>query len=778
MSDLLDRLGSALQDRYRLVRELGRGGMAVVCLAEDLKHKRSVAIKVMRPEIARGLGSERFLREIEIAARLAHPSILPLHDSGEAEGLLYFVMPYLEGATLRDRLDRYGALPLEEAIRIASEVGDALDYAHGLGLVHRDVKPENILFQAGHAVVSDFGIAKAVSEAGTSALTETGHAIGTLKYMSPEQAAGETDVDTRSDVYSLGCVLYEMLSGEAPFVGSSDRALLARKVTQPPPPLGSTRGAVPATVRETVRRALASDPADRYARPGELARALREAVTAEAIAGHTRRAKRARTVRAVAMTAALALLGAGGWWATSLVGEAGIELVAVLPLVNASGDPDQEFFVSGLHTELIQELSRADIRVISPTSVIQYRDNDRPASEVARELGVDAVIEGSTSLVGGSVSLDLRLTDGGTDELIWFESFESGLGDILTLYADATRAIAGRIGVDLRPEVDAALASAPEVSPEVYRALLQARFHRLQLSEAGMSTALDYYDFVLEQDPDNAEALAGIAGAWGARAQNGYVSAEEALARGEPALRRAIAIDSTLAEVQETLAGRRTWGAWDWDAGERSFRQTLAADPTMSTARAYYSQLLHYLGRDEEAAAEIERAVREDPFNPQIRTLQAMDLNFLHRYEEAEAVLGDVLSRSPGYGMALTTLRTTHHLLGRHEEALEMWRASNARDPEALAALDRGYAADGYEGALRSLAEMLIARSDTAHVTPWQIGTLYTRAGDGELALDYLERAFEEHDPNIPYLSVDPIFDYLRNEPRFQAMIRRLGLPQ
>jgi serine/threonine-protein kinase len=321
----------------------------------------------MRPEIARGLGSERFLREIEIAARLAHPSILPLHDSGEAEGLLYFVMPYVEGDTLRDRLQRYGALPLDEAIRIASEVGDALDYAHGLGLVHRDVKPENILFQAGHAVVSDFGIAKAVSETGTSALTETGLAIGTLKYMSPEQAAGEADVDTRSDVYSLGCVLYEMLSGKAPFAGSSDRALLARKVTEAPPPLDSTRGDVPATVRETVRRALASDATDRYASPGELARALREAVTAEAIAGHTRRAKRARTVRAVAMTAALALLGAGGWWATSLVGEAGIELVAVLPLVNASNDPDQEFFVTGLHTELIQELSRADIRVISPT---------------------------------------------------------------------------------------------------------------------------------------------------------------------------------------------------------------------------------------------------------------------------------------------------------------------------------------------------------------------------------------------------------------------------
>ena len=777
MSDLIDRLGLALEGRYRVEREIGQGGMAVVYLAEDVKHRRSVAIKVMKPEVSRGLGPERFLREIEIAARLTHPNILPLHDSGEVDGLLYFVMPYVEGDSLRDRLERDGTLPLDEAIRIAGEIGDALDYAHGLGLVHRDVKPENILFQAGHALVSDFGIAKAMSEAGASALTQTGIAIGTLRYMSPEQASGDTEIDTRSDVYSLGCVFYEMLSGSAPFAGVSDRALLARKVTEPAPQLDGIEN-VPETVRRAARRALEREPEERYASPGALARALREAVTVEAIAAHARRTRRARTLWGVAAASVVLLLGAGGWWATTLVGEPSIELVAVLPLGNATNDPEQDFFVSGLHTDLIQELSRADIRVISPTSVMQYRGSQRPASEVASELGVDAIIEGSTSLVGDNVSLDLRLTDGSTNELIWFASFEAGLGDVLGLYADATRAIASRIGVRLRPEVDAALASAPEVSPEVYRALLQARFHASQVSEAGLTNALDYYEFVLGRDPNNAEALAGVAGVWGARAQNGYVSAAVADEIGEPYLQRALQIDSTLAEVQWTLSARRTWGAWDWAAGERAFRQTLASDPTHSTARAYYSQLLHYLDRDDEAEAEITRAAREDPFNPQIRTLQAMDLTYVHRYQEAEGVLQEVLGRSPGYGMALTTLRTVYHLTGDHEEALDMWRASNARDPEALAALDRGYATGGYEGALRGLAEMLIARSDTAHVTPWQIGTLYTRAGDGGLALDYLERALEAHDPNIPYLSVDPIFDYLRSEPRFQALIERLELPQ
>ena len=777
MSDLLERLDRALGNQYRVTGELGRGGMAVVYSADDVKHGRPVAIKVMKPEIAHTLGTERFLREIEIVARLSHPNILSLHDSGTAGDLLYFVMPYVEGDTLRGRLDRSGPLALEETIRITAEVADALSFAHARGLIHRDIKPENILFQAGHAVVSDFGIAKAVTEAGGSTLTETGLAVGTLKYMSPEQAAGEAELDARSDIYSLACVLYEMLTGEPPFAGASPQALLVRKVTGPPPAISETRSDIPATIDGVVATALATEPGGRFDTPDQFIEALTRAATAGAIAEEAHRRQRAKRMRRAVGVPAVALVGALVWWVTTLLSGPAIERVAVLPLTNAMSDSAQDFFVEGVHLEMIKELARAGFGVINPTSVLQYRNSDKPVSEIARELGVDAVIEGSASLADDHMLLDLRMTDGVTDEIVWFDSFGAEVRDVLSVYGEVTLAIANAAGIAISGESEAALASAPQVDADVQQYLWQARFHRSQLSEESLSLALDYYQLALSRDPDNAVALAGISGTWGSRSQMGFVSQEEALEQGDPALDRAVAIDSTIAEVQERLASRRTWTLWDWAGAEASYRRTLDADPA-SRARSLYSQLLYYLGRDEEAAAQMDLALQQDPFNPQVQTFYAMELKDLKEYERADSVLQAVLAREQNYGMALTTLRSVYHLMGRYDEALDMWEARNAGDPEALEALDRGYQEGGYSGALRSMAEMLVARSDTTHVTPWQIGTSYARAGDTELALDYLELAFDEAgDPNIPYLSVDPIFDDLRGEPRFRRLIQRLGLP-
>jgi serine/threonine-protein kinase len=776
MSDLIERLDRALGDQYRVTGELGRGGMAVVYSADDVKHGRPVAIKVMKPEIAHDLGTERFLREIETVARLSHPNILSLHDSGTVDGLLYFVMPYVDGDTLRSRLDRTGPLALEEAIRITAEVADALSFAHARGLIHRDIKPENILFQAGHAVVSDFGIAKAVTDAGGT-LTKPGLALGTLRYMSPEQAAGDADVDAHSDIYSLACVLYEMLTGEAPFAGVSSQALLVRKVTGPPPLISEARSDIPATVEGVVATALATAPGERFDTPTQFTEALARAATAEAIAEEAHRRQRTKRMRLAVGAPAVALVGAVVWWGATLLGGPAIERVAVLPLTNAMNDPSQDFFVEGVHVDLIKELSRAGVGVITPTSVLQYRDSDQPVSEIARELGVDAVIEGSASLVGGNISLDLRMTDGVTDEIVWFDAFQAEVRDVLSIYGAVTLAIADAAGIEMSPESETALAGTPQVSPEVQEALWQARFHQTRLSEESLSQALDYYQLALSRDPDNAVAFAGISGVWGSRAQFGFVSGEEATAEAAEALARAIEIDSTLAEVQHRLASTRTWREWDWAAAEPTFRRALDADPMNSRARSSFSHLLQYLGHDEEAATQIELAVQQDPLNPRITTFYAMGLNYRHEYETALDVVNEALSRSPDYGMALTTRRTTYHMMGRYEEALDVWRASSAQDPEKLEALERGYEEGGYSGALRGMAEVLVARSDTTFVTPWQIGTLYTRAGDTELALDYLELAYEAHDGNIPYLSVDPIFDDLRDEARFRRIIERLGLP-
>jgi tetratricopeptide (TPR) repeat protein len=414
--------------------------------------------------------------------------------------------------------------------------------------------------------------------------------------------------------------------------------------------------------------------------------------------------------------------------------------------------------------------------VINPTSVRQYRNSELPIRQIANDLNVDAVIQGSAALDADALALELYMTDGLTDEVVWADSFDGTVEGVLGIYADVIRAIAAATGLELSESSTALLAAAPAVDPQVQEDLWWARFHRTKLSQEGLALALEYYDRVLARDPRNAEALVGLGGVWGSRAQMGFVSAAEAAERQGSAFESALAIDSLNAQVQASLANNRTWSEWDFAAADETFARALQADPTNSVSRALHSHLLHYLGRDEEARMQIARALEQDPLNAQIRTYYGMELVYERDYARADSVLRAVIEDEPDYRMALTTMRTNYHLMGRHDEALDMWRASNARDPEAIAALERGYAVGGYEGALSELAAMFIARSRTTYVPPWQIGTLYTRAGNAELALDYLERAFEERDPNIPYLSVDPIFDYLRDEPRFRSMIERLGL--
>lgn len=772
--DVRARLDAALGDRYRCDREVGSGGSAHVFLARDLKHDRPVALKVLRPELAQAVGTERFLREIEIAARLNHPNILALHDSGEADGLLYFVMPFLEGESLRDRLRREGHLPVAEAIEIAREIASALEYAHGQGLVHRDVKPENVMFQAGHAVVCDFGIARAASEA-EGGLTRTGMAIGTLAYMSPEQATGEGTVDGRTDLYALACVVYEMLTGEHPFGRGGAQASLGRKLVGTIDDVSRTRSAVPATVDAVLRKALAPEPDDRFTSARSFAEALSRATTEFAVEDERRRRRQARWWRAAALVAGLVLAGAAGW---RLIQGGEMQRVAVMPF-DTTGDPQQAAFVAGIHQDLVLELAKAGLRVINPGSMGRFRDTDRPLDEIAADLGVDRVIQGTATHVADSVGLNLTLIDPRSGELLWGESFGAPVREIVGLYRNVTSRVATEMGAELAPEVRERLATAQEVDPQVYEWLLRARFSWQQLDAEGLSTALEYYEQVLERDSTSIEAWQGVANVWGVRQQEGLVPPDSAQPRRDSALARARAIDPTFSGDPAGLAIRKTWMEWSWAEAEAAFTRALEDDPSDAATRAYYALFLLYTGRPDEAEEQTLEAASTDPFSSLVQGLHAQALNALRRHADAERVMRRVLSRDPEDPFALSTLRTTYHLMGRDEEAIEMWRASYGRtdDEEALAALERGWAEDGYEAALREVADLMVARSDTVHVRPWSIGTLYTRAGEVELALDYLERAFEEQDSNIPYLTVDPIFDPLRDEPRFEALIERLEIP-
>ncbi len=751
--------------------------MAVVYLAEDLKHHRKVAIKVLRPELSAAMGPERFLREIEIAAQLNHPNILGLHDSGEADGVLYFVMPFVEGESLRDRLDREGQLSLDDAVQITSEVGSALGYAHERGVVHRDIKPENVLFQAGHALVCDFGIAKAASEA-EGRLTQTGLAVGTVTYMSPEQAVGEEEIDGRADLYALGCVFHEMLSGEVPFVGPTPQAVLSKKLMGTATDLSTVRPDVPPTVRDVISRALATAPEDRFETAEALSGALVQATTESAVAEDARRRRRSRNWRTAAAVAGLMALSAGGWWLTAVLGGPPISRIALLPMENTQRDTAQDFFVQGVHEDLVRELTYAGIRVINSNSVRGYAGTDMRIRDIAAELSVDGVIVSSATLEGGRIELELSLVDGISEESRWIRSFESDVRDIVSLYHDVTRAIAAEIEVELSGEALARLAESLPVDPQVFEALLQARFHWQKLTEEGISTALDYYELALARDSTSVEAWIGTAQVWGMRAQQGLVSGEEAARRGAAAMARAAALDPTASQDPASLALLGTWSEWNWAEGEAAFLRAIESDPTDSVNRAFYSQLLFYLGRIDEALEQVELAVEMDPFNALVQGLHAQDLIFLHLYEDAEAVLLRTLEREPGAPYPLSTLRTVYHLMDRHDDAIQAWRESYASggDIGALEALDRGYAESGYAAALESVAALFVERLETGDAAPWQIGTLYTRAGRGEEALHYLELAYEERDPNMPSLSVDPIFDFLRDEPRFQALLDGLGL--
>jgi TolB-like protein/tetratricopeptide (TPR) repeat protein len=779
MVDVLDQLSHGLSGRYRLDRELGHGGMATVFLAEDLKHRRQVAIKVLRPELGAAVGAERFLREIETVARLAHPNILPLHDSGNTGGLLYYVMPFVEGESLRERLQREGPLPVEEAIRIAMEVGDALDHAHARGLVHRDIKPENILLEAGHAVVSDFGIARAVSHAGRTRLTETGFVVGTVAYMSPEQATGEGALDARSDVYSLGCVVFEMLTGTTPYGGGSAPAVLARKVVDEVPAVSEVRPAVPATLDEVVRKALAREPDERYSSAKALTSALNQAVTTSALATHVRQ-RRVRRARLWLTTAAgLAALTYGGWWITSARATR-LQRLAVLPVVNLTNDPGQDYLAQGIQEELIQGLTQAGAVTLGRTSVARYRNTEERPRDIARDLDAGALVEGSLLFHSGdSVGITVRLIDGSSEATLWSQSFDRPVRDVVSIYQEVTQAIATQIRLAMSPAENARLATARPVDPQVYDAILQGRFYVLKLDREDVDNALHYFQLALERDPRSAAAYAGIARVWAARMQGGMVSAEKAMPPEEAAARKAIALDDSDARVHAILAEMDVWGKWDWNPAEAEFERTLQLDPNDAVTRAYYSQYLYMMGHPEEAVEQIQRARRLDPLSAVIRGLYAMDLMYAHRFQDAVDVCEETLRQWPEDDLAHSTIRSAYHMVGRYDDALRIWRESyTARgDTAAAAALQRGYASGGYRGALRAAAETLEAESKTRFVTPWQIGTLYTRAGDEERALDYLQKAYEAHDPNVPYLAVDPIFDFMRSNPRFQALLRKLDLP-
>jgi serine/threonine-protein kinase len=775
MVEVLERLRNGLGRQYAVDREIGHGGMAVVFLAEDRKHRRPVAIKVLKPELAAALGADRFLREIEIVARLAHPNILPLYDSGELSPefkgippLLYYVMPYVEGETLRERLNRQRQLSLEDALQITTEVAEALGYAHALGLVHRDIKPENVLFQAGHALVTDFGIARAVSHVGGESLTASGIAVGTLAYMSPEQAAGRKDIDGRSDLYSLGCMLYEMLAGEMP-LGPNPSADLRRSRESVPPPLA-----------RVIDRALARNPADRFATVAQFVDAFRASVASGSVTPRGGWSVRSRRVRVAAFVALLAVAGAlvvPRLWTRS----ESIRL-AVLPFANLTGDSTQQYFSDGLTEEMITQLGHlapGRLGVIASATALRYRHVDMPLNQIGRELGVQYLLNGSVRREGDRVRVTSQLVRIRDQTEVWSDVYERDLSGILAVQSEIAQRVADSLALALLPGERGRLSHSRPVNPEAYEAYLRGREHNIKLTRADLETALRYYAVALEKDSEYAAAYSAVALAWGGLQQMGFVPPTAAQPRMREAVARALALDSTLADAHYMRAALAVWSDWDWETGEREFSRADALDPNDAEGQATYAHYLYIMRRPTEGWRHIQRALQLDPLNDKVRAFYAVILAQLRHYGDALAEFRRVQVTSPNMPMVLVQIPIQLHFLGRYDESLAAERASwqSRNDTAMVRVLDAGSSAGGYPLAMRRVADELAERAQRSGVSLQRVHATYMRAGDTARAMDWLERAYQAHDPSIPYMAVAPMNAPLRTDPRFQALIRRLKLP-
>jgi eukaryotic-like serine/threonine-protein kinase len=747
MSDIADRLRTPIADRYRIEEEIGRGGAATVYLAEDLKHARKVAIKVLRPSPG-GYEPQRFLREIRIAARLAHPQILPLHDSGEWHGLLYFVMPYAGGESLRHRLTREGQLPVDVALRITRAVAAALAYSHRLGVIHRDIKPENILLHEGEPVVADFGVATALSAAGGDNVyvTDRGFAVGTPAYMSPEQASAEHKLDGRTDQYSLACVLYEMLAGEAPFAGSGARATMARHAVEAPVSIRARRPNVPPAIERALMRALSKEPGERFAGMAEFSSALVD-TTPEV---------------------------------QPAVADSSARVLAVLPFVNASADPENEYFSDGMTDELITALAKVEgLHVASRTSVFALKGAKEDVRALGRRLNVSTVLEGSVRKAGNRLRINVQLTSVTDGRTLWSERYDRELADVFAIQDEIARTIVGTLRSTLLGDLGDPVPRRYTANLKAYSLYLKGRFWWNRRTQQGIAEGIRYFEQAIAEDAGYALAYTGLADSYALQVDYRGAPVREGLERAKVEARRALELDESLAEAHTSLGWVTFIYDWDWVGAGRELARAIELNPRYSVARQWHSWFLTTMGRREAALAEGRLAIELDPASVSIRR----SMGWLHYYarqpEEALEHLRRALAMNPTAEENHRLLGLAYLQLGQYDEAAAAFRESIALSESpalATAGLGAVAAARGRAAEAHAVLAELAADSTRRYVSPVAFAMVHAALGEADATFQWLDRAFEERRGWLCYLKVEPFLDGVRGDARFLRLLQRMRL--
>jgi eukaryotic-like serine/threonine-protein kinase len=745
-STFRNQLADGLEGRYSLGRELGEGGMALVFLAQDLRHDRSVALKVLRPEVAAHVGAERFLREIKMAAGLHHPHILPVYDSGEAGGLLFYVMPNMEGRSLRERMDREGQLSLDEALRVTREVAAALDYAHRQRVLHRDVKPENILLHEGSAMVADFGIGKALSSG--KSITQTGMSLGTPAYMSPEQASGDSGVDGRSDLYSLGCVLYEMLTGEPPFTGPNAQAIITKRFIAPIPRVRASRD-VPEAIDDIVTRSLARTPVDRFPTTAEFADALRDA--------HLR-GTATRTPVETPRTAPT-------------------KAIAVLPLANMSADPENEYFADGMTEEIINALAKVPgLQVASRSSCFAFKGKAVDVREVGERLGVGAVLEGSVRKIGNKIRITTQLISVENGYHLWSETYNRQLEDVFEIQDEISRAIVDALKLRLSSDSDQLVVPAKNL--EAYNLYLKARFFYHRFNEASLRKSLDFYQRVLLLEPGYGRAYAGMADCW-CRLADDWVPPDDAYPRAKTAAMRALEQEPELSEAMTSVGKVLGWYEWDFRGAERNLRRAVALAPNNAEAHWALASILPCVGHLGEGISELRKTLTLDPLDPGYSRWLARFLLYAGDYPGAVAQGEKIIELGEDFFLAYLDIGSAHLAQGNPDQALKWYQRGQALESSvrsydafivrALAELDRRDEAEEILSRLEDESRHQYVRSEI-------LAMGHAALGMKDRAFASLERAFQTRSAGLIYFHVDPGYAPLREDPRYDDLVRRIGL--